>query len=468
MRNVLLFLISIFFGLISCKKPVQYDLIIENAKVFDVKTGNVIDNQTILIGADTIAGIIESGEPVRTKKVIDADGRLVTPGNIDTKTHLAYAFNGRAKLPSKIPSFLNHFYHKRFSDFYLPFGVTSVLETGQPDSWLPQTNNWISGDQHRFVDLLLSGRIFTSQPTLPVNDPTFVQIEDPAFAKQHVIDRSSNGLKYIVFYNLDEPSLQSTIRTADSLNIEVISSSSHQNSGILDAVKLGVRNFDQAISIPLSLYNETADKEIFQARIDSIYKGENLRCENLINLEIFRYITDFKADKLEYLVDELAKSNVSFSTSIHKIAEMLNLSWFKNPEKDSFPDNSDIQMERGRENFTLLMQFVKKIFDKGITIRIGTDCPNGGKAVLSEQLLLAQAGFSIPDIISISTINGAKMLRIDNNFGSLEVGKKANLIIYDQNPFDNYRNFLSKKKVIKDGHFYKTIKRNPGAKISGN
>ena len=100
------------------------------------------------------------------------------------------------------------------------------------------------------------------------------------------------------------------------------------------------------------------------------------------------------------------------------------------------------------------MLLAKKVYDKGIKIRIGTDCAHGGKAALSEQVLLAQYGFSIPSIIQISTINGAIALGFENKYGSIEKGRKADLIIYDKNPFDNYNNFLSDRTVIKDGKIY--------------
>jgi imidazolonepropionase-like amidohydrolase len=94
------------------------------------------------------------------------------------------------------------------------------------------------------------------------------------------------------------------------------------------------------------------------------------------------------------------------------------------------------------------------MYDKGIKIRIGTDCPNGGKSALSEQLLLYEYGFTIPAIIQISTINGATALDMENKYGSIEKGRRADLIIYKQNPFDNYKNFLSERTIIKDGKIY--------------
>lgn len=98
-----------------------------------------------------------------------------------------------------------------------------------------------------------------------------------------------------------------------------------------------------------------------------------------------------------------------------------------------------------------MMQYLKIAHEKGVTLRIGTDCKHGGKALLSEMMLLAEAGFPMEDILQIATWNGYEVMRLTDRYGSIEPGKKADLVIFNENPFDAYANILSEKVVVKDG-----------------
>jgi imidazolonepropionase-like amidohydrolase len=172
----------------------------------------------------------------------------------------------------------------------------------------------------------------------------------------------------------------------------------------------------------------------------------------LVRLEMFRFIHDNRQAAMNSLIDKLVKNKVTFSTTIHIMAEQFGLTYFSN-NKDTVLSKD--QLSRCKENFKIFMGYAKQLFNKGIKLRIGTDCANGGKAIQSEQLLFYENGFSISDILKISTINGATALGFDNKIGSIEKGKKADLIIFDKNPFDDYKNFLSNKTIIKDGVVFK-------------
>lgn len=91
------------------------------------------------------------------------------------------------------------------------------------------------------------------------------------------------------------------------------------------------------------------------------------------------------------------------------------------------------------------------MYNKGIEIRLGSDMPNGGKVNISELIILSKYNFSISDIFRIASYYGAKAMGIENETGSIEKGKKANLIFWDKNPFENSQNFIGEMTVIKDG-----------------
>ena len=61
------------------------------------------------------------------------------------------------------------------------------------------------------------------------------------------------------------------------------------------------------------------------------------------------------------------------------------------------------------------------------------------------------------EAIVSATLNSAKSCHYDNEVGSIEPGKKADLIIVDGNPGENIEDLRRIVAVIKDG---KTIRRN--------
>ena len=60
-------------------------------------------------------------------------------------------------------------------------------------------------------------------------------------------------------------------------------------------------------------------------------------------------------------------------------------------------------------------------------------------------------GLTEDEALAMITINPAKQLAIDNRVGSIEVGKDADLVIYDKHPLSNYAKV---QKVFIDGQVY--------------
>jgi imidazolonepropionase-like amidohydrolase len=70
--------------------------------------------------------------------------------------------------------------------------------------------------------------------------------------------------------------------------------------------------------------------------------------------------------------------------------------------------------------------------------------------VLEHELKSYSVMFSMADIFRIITINTARYVNIENQIGSIEPGKVADIILLQGNPLENYP-MLNTKVVIKGG-----------------
>ena len=92
----------------------------------------------------------------------------------------------------------------------------------------------------------------------------------------------------------------------------------------------------------------------------------------------------------------------------------------------------------------------------GIPIVTGTDAGNIGTLHVSsyfeELRTMKQAGMSNVQILQASTINGAKAVGKATEFGSISEGKRADLLILNQNPLEDIANIKTLDLVINKGN----------------
>lgn len=99
---------------------------------------------------------------------------------------------------------------------------------------------------------------------------------------------------------------------------------------------------------------------------------------------------------------------------------------------------------------------LKKINDAGVMIALGTD--SGAFPIRAqgftehlEMELMVRAGLSPMQVITIGTKNAARALKIADDTGTLEKGKKADFIILSSSPEQDIRNTRKIEAVWKDG-----------------
>lgn len=193
------------------------------------------------------------------------------------------------------------------------------------------------------------------------------------------------------------------------------------------------------------------DKEIDQELLKKM-KSKGVSYIPTLSLDEFAYIY---ARKPEWVEDPFFKASLEPG-----VYEMITPQAYQDQVKNS-PDYA-----RNMTGFQTALTNVKKIFDSGILVALGTD--SGAFPIraqgFSEHLeleLLVQAGLTPLQAITVGTKNSAKLIGIDDKYGTLESGKAADFIILSANPTDDIKNTRKIEGIWKNG---KEVSQGPIAK----
>ncbi|HUF17959.1 MAG TPA: amidohydrolase family protein, partial [Thermoanaerobaculia bacterium] len=91
----------------------------------------------------------------------------------------------------------------------------------------------------------------------------------------------------------------------------------------------------------------------------------------------------------------------------------------------------------------------------GIPIATGTDAGNPltlhGPAIYKEMEAMQSAGMTPHQVITASTMNAARAMRLDDRIGSLEAGKEADLLLLTADPVVDVKSFRRLHSVMRAG-----------------
>ncbi|MCY4013605.1 MAG: amidohydrolase family protein [Gammaproteobacteria bacterium] len=114
---------------------------------------------------------------------------------------------------------------------------------------------------------------------------------------------------------------------------------------------------------------------------------------------------------------------------------------------------------RTRSLVATLQDNLMRHHEAGVPIAMGTDSggwphmPNmfHGVTALREMELMAEAGMTPAEVLRAATVTPARMMGIEDLAGTVEVGKRADLIVVRGDPLANISAFRELEWVIKDG-----------------
>lgn len=111
-----------------------------------------------------------------------------------------------------------------------------------------------------------------------------------------------------------------------------------------------------------------------------------------------------------------------------------------------------------KARFLFELNLIGKMNEKGVKLLAGTDFPNAyvfpGFSLHDELSLMVKGGISELDALRAATLNAAKFMNRENDFGSIAVGKLASLVLLNKNPLENIENSKSIETVILRGKVF--------------
>jgi imidazolonepropionase-like amidohydrolase len=460
MRNKFLF--TVVFLVLSF--PIFAQTYITNVTVADVEKQKLVPDQTVVITNDLISKIQSGKVKIPSgATIIDGKGKYLFPGFTDAHVHFfqnggLYArpdvINLRSEFPYEKEMKLAHETMEDKLRRYLQNGITTVIDVGASYSYLKQREVFKNKDY--------APTIYMTGPLLTTYEPKAyenLKDEEP-FSLVKSID---DGIKMVKEQLPHHPDFIKIwyIAGADGLETEA---SARKNLPIIKAIieeahknnlKIAVHATER-ITAQLAVENgcdflvHSVDDEIIKDDfVQLLKKNKTILCPTLV---VYNGYENTFGQKLKMSNHELKTAN---PFQLGSLLDLKHLSDTLLVNKYKRRMDSEKEIARINKVNAISSENLKKLSDAGVLIATGTDAGNIGtlhaSSYLNEVIAMQKSGMSNWKIIQASTINGAKILNKENEFGTISVGKKANLILLDANPIDNIENISKIYRVINKG-----------------
>jgi imidazolonepropionase-like amidohydrolase len=105
-----------------------------------------------------------------------------------------------------------------------------------------------------------------------------------------------------------------------------------------------------------------------------------------------------------------------------------------------------------------LLFIIKALHREGIPIVAGTDVSVPAHSLHRELELYVKAGLTPLEAIQAATLTPARVMKLENEVGTIAAGKRADIIILDANPLDNISNIRKVRFVVTQGRLFESAR----------
>ncbi|HEX5873101.1 MAG TPA: amidohydrolase family protein [Pyrinomonadaceae bacterium] len=449
-KNFALLFILIFAISVSAQttQPARTVAFID-VNVIPMDKERVLPHQTVIVRNGVIA---EIGDVRRVKvpagaERIDGTDKFLIPGLTDMHTHLF--------TDDEFPDSLAEDEFK----IMIAYGVTTIrLMIGTPEHIVLRSKS--ASEQ------ILAPTIYAASPHLTGRkQPNSIVVTTDAEARAAVRKSKQDGYDFIKVTTFLAPEVyEAIVDEARKQNIRVVGHADSRSVGLARAFKA-----KQQIE-HLDAYLEALLPE------NAPVKGSvsDLYVYNPKNWESIDYLDESR-------IPELARQTVAANPFSTPTLHLFKFTFGKGRTEESFKAQPDIRfypqktvdlwtgyskkylstaapIEKREKYIAIRNKIVKAIYDAGGRLMAGSDTPEWlmlyGHTLHLELIDLRDAGLSNYAALETATRNPAMFFGTIDKTGTIEKGKRADLVLLDANPLDDIANTQKRTGVMLKGKYY--------------
>jgi hypothetical protein len=423
---------------------------ITHVTVIDTNGGKTIQDRTVIISGDRISDVTDSKgtRPPAGAKRVDGRGKYLIPGLWDMHVHAVSA----ERLDSMFPMFVAN-------------GVLGIRDMGtsMPLAEIAQVRKEIASGSRLGPHVVAAGQILDGHPK-PMR-PNFLAITTPEEGQDAVRRLKVGGADFVKVYSwLSRDSFLAVAEEATKQNLPF---AGHVPFSVpaLEASSAGQKSMEHLYGLALAC--STREDEI---RNELVKGGADVTFSLLDHLEIEEAGASYSEEKAARVFARLAKNRtwqvptfaadlpdsrsfdlrVTDDNRLRFIPPFFQEQWSKRA-------TSGAGLSPWGKFFERRLHMLHAMHRAGVPVLAGTDSAwyqpytYAGFSLHDELALLVQAGLTPMESLQTATIGPARFLGLENDLGTIERGKLADLVLLEDDPGKDIHNTTRISEVFLAG-----------------